>query len=112
MFCVIKVFRKEVVFVVDISGSMRGKPLEDTKMALFSALAKLDSKDLFNVLAFNGDTYLFSSTLEPATPEVIENVTEWINTNFVAGGDTNILLPLNQVFHSSETICELCIMIA
>lgn len=91
-----KVFRKEVVFVVDISGSMRGKPLEDTKMALFSALAKLDPKDFFNVIAFNGETYLFSSTMEPATTKVVENVTEWINTNFVAGGDTNIMIPLNQ----------------
>lgn len=98
MFCVIKVFRKEVVFVVDISGSMRGKPLEDTKNALFAALAKLDPKDLFNVIAFNGETYLFSSILEPATAEAIENAIQWINVNFVAGGGTNILLPLNQVF--------------
>ncbi|KAL6575363.1 hypothetical protein OROMI_012648 [Orobanche minor] len=91
-----KVFRREVVFVVDISGSMKGKPLEDTKSALFTALAKLDSKDLFNVIAFNGETYLFSSSLEPATAKVIENVIQWINMNFVAGGGTNILLPLNQ----------------
>lgn len=103
------------MFVVDISGSMRGKPLEDTKMALFSALAKLDPKDFFNVIAFNGETYLFSSTMKPATTQEVENVTEWINTNFVAGGDTNILLPLNQVcFISliSESLSEFCIMIA
>ncbi|CAA0821529.1 inter-alpha-trypsin inhibitor heavy chain-related [Striga hermonthica] len=92
----IKVFRREVVFVVDISGSMKGKPLEDTKNALFSAVAKLDSKDFFNVIAFNGETYLFSSSMEEATAKAIENVTQWINMNFVAGGGTNILLPLNQ----------------
>ncbi|CAA0818694.1 inter-alpha-trypsin inhibitor heavy chain-related [Striga hermonthica] len=92
----IKIFRREVVFVVDISSSMKGKPLEDTKNALFAALAKLDTKDLFNVIAFNGETYLFSSTLEEATAKAIESVTQWINVNFLAGGDTNILLPLNQ----------------
>ncbi|KAG8367134.1 hypothetical protein BUALT_Bualt16G0041100 [Buddleja alternifolia] len=91
-----KVFRREVVFVVDISGSMSGKPLDNTKTALFSALAKLDPEDLFNVIAFNGETYLFSSSLEPATAEAIEKVTQWIIMNFVAGGGTNILLPLNQ----------------
>ncbi|KAL3830050.1 hypothetical protein ACJIZ3_018852 [Penstemon smallii] len=91
-----KVFRREVVFVVDISGSMKGKPLEDTKNALFAALAKLEPEDMFNVIAFNGETYLFSSSLEPATVEGIEKVTQWINVNFVAGGGTNILLPLNQ----------------
>ncbi|RAL43657.1 hypothetical protein DM860_017513 [Cuscuta australis] len=89
-------FRKEVVFVVDISGSMRGQPLEDTKNALFAALSKLDSQDAFSILAFNGESYMFSSSLELATQEAIENATQWINMNFVAGGGTNILSPLSQ----------------
>ncbi|KAG6414287.1 hypothetical protein SASPL_127005 [Salvia splendens] len=91
-----KVFRKEVVFIVDISGSMRGQPLEDTKSALFSGLARLGPKDLFNVIAFNDETCMFSSTLEPATVENIENAYKWVNSNFVASGATNILFPLNQ----------------
>ncbi|KAL0426769.1 UNVERIFIED_CONTAM: Inter alpha-trypsin inhibitor, heavy chain 4 [Sesamum latifolium] len=91
-----KVFRREVVFVVDISGSMKGKLLEETKNALFAALAKLDPEDLFNVIAFNGQTYLFASSLEPATAATIENATQWISLNFLAGGGTNILLPLTQ----------------
>ncbi|KAL7136872.1 hypothetical protein ABFS83_10G058900 [Erythranthe nasuta] len=101
-----KVFRKEVVFVVDISGSMRGRTLEDTKNALFAALAKLDPKDSFNVIAFNGEIYLFSSALEPATSEAIENVTQWINMNFVAGGGTNILLPLNKAMNMLSDSCN------
>ncbi|CAH9115948.1 unnamed protein product [Cuscuta europaea] len=91
-----KAFTKELVFVVDISGSMKGKPLEDTKNALYSALSKLDPQDSFNIIAFNGGTYLFSQCLELATTESVESAKHWINTNFVAGGDTNILNPLNQ----------------
>lgn len=83
--------------MVDISGSMRGKPLENTKSALFASLSKLDPQDLFNVIAFAGETFIFSSSLELATSETIEKVTGWINMNFVAGGGTNILLPLTQV---------------
>lgn len=83
--------------MVDISGSMKGKPLEDTKNALLASLSKLDPQDLFNVIAFSGETFVFSSSLEPATVESVEKVTGWINMNFVAGGDTNILLPLSQV---------------
>ncbi|CAK7352408.1 unnamed protein product [Dovyalis caffra] len=91
-----KVFRKEIVFVVDISGSMEGEPLEGTKNALSAALTNLDSKDSFNIIAFNGETYLFSSSMELASEETVERATEWINMNFIAGGDTNILVPLKK----------------
>ncbi|XP_057977482.1 uncharacterized protein LOC131164366 isoform X2 [Malania oleifera] len=91
-----KVFRKEVVFVVDISGSMRGRPLENSKNALLAALSKLNALDYFNIIAFNGDSRLFSSSMELATKEAIENATEWIGLNFIAEGGTNIWLPLNQ----------------
>lgn len=90
-------FKKEVLFVVDISGSMRGKPLEDTKSAIFAALSELIPGDSFNVIAFNDEAYLFSSSLELATKEAIEKATEWIGMNFVAGGGTNLSLPLNKV---------------
>ncbi|KAM3301049.1 inter-alpha-trypsin inhibitor heavy chain H3-like [Capsicum chacoense] len=92
----LKVFRKEVIFVVDLSGSMKGKPIEATKQALCTALSKFDSQDLFNIIAFNSEKNLFSSSLELATKNTIENATQWIGTNFIAGGGTNILDPLTQ----------------
>ncbi|KVI08674.1 hypothetical protein Ccrd_012946 [Cynara cardunculus var. scolymus] len=39
---------------------------------------------------------MFSSSLELATKETITNATEWMNTNIVADGGTNLLLPLKQ----------------
>uniref|UniRef100_A0A2P2JZ20 Inter-alpha-trypsin inhibitor heavy chain n=1 Tax=Rhizophora mucronata TaxID=61149 RepID=A0A2P2JZ20_RHIMU len=91
-----KAFRKEIVFVVDISGSMEGKPLEGTKDALFAALSELDPTDSFNIIAFNGEIYLFSSSMQLATKETIASAIQWTNMNFIAGGGTNILLPLNK----------------
>ncbi|KAK1365161.1 Inter-alpha-trypsin inhibitor heavy chain [Heracleum sosnowskyi] len=91
-----KVFRKEVLFVIDISESMLGKPLEDTKNALVAALLKLDQGDSFNIIAFNDEIHLFSSSLELATEKTLDKVTEWMSTNLVAQGGTNMLLPLNQ----------------
>ncbi|KAG8657140.1 hypothetical protein MANES_03G041700v8 [Manihot esculenta] len=91
-----KAFRKEIVFLIDISGSMEAKPLEGAKNALIGTLTKLDAKDSFNILAFNGETYSFSSSMELATAETVERAVEWINLKFIAGGGTNILLPLNQ----------------
>ncbi|XP_031274089.1 inter-alpha-trypsin inhibitor heavy chain H3 [Pistacia vera] len=91
-----KVFRKDIIFMVDISGSMQGKPLEDTKNALSAALAKLDPKDSFNIIAFSGETYLFSTSMELATKEAVERATQWIGVNLIAEGSTDILLPLTK----------------
>ncbi|CAJ1940539.1 unnamed protein product [Sphenostylis stenocarpa] len=90
-----KVFKKEIIFIIDISGSMQGKLIEDTKKALLAALSKLNHDDSFNIIAFNGETYLFSKSMEFASGDAVERATEWIKVNFVAGGGTNVSRPLN-----------------
>ncbi|KAG7021980.1 von Willebrand factor A domain-containing protein 5B1, partial [Cucurbita argyrosperma subsp. argyrosperma] len=45
-----KVFKKKIVFVVDISGSMQGKALNDVKNVLSTALSKLHPEDMFNIM--------------------------------------------------------------
>ncbi|XP_054807551.1 uncharacterized protein LOC129309839 isoform X1 [Prosopis cineraria] len=91
-----KVFKKDIVFVVDISGSMQGKLMDDIKTALSSALSKLDPDDSFSIIAFNGEIYLFSKSMELASEETVGRAIEWIKTNFVAEGATDILHPLNK----------------
>ncbi|KAI4329070.1 hypothetical protein L6164_021372 [Bauhinia variegata] len=91
-----KVFRRDVVFILDISASMRGSPLENAKNALLASLSQLNVQDTFNIIAFNEEACLFSSTMEPATEKAILNATQWVETNFTAKGGTNILLALTQ----------------
>ncbi|KAK9056566.1 hypothetical protein SSX86_023928 [Deinandra increscens subsp. villosa] len=91
-----KAFKKEVVFVIDISGSMRDDPLNKTKYEVIGCLWKLNQGDLFNIIASNGETKSFSSSLEFATEETVTNATEWMNTNLIAHGGTNLLLPIKQ----------------
>ncbi|KAF3452012.1 hypothetical protein FNV43_RR08108 [Rhamnella rubrinervis] len=91
-----KVFRKEVVFVIDKSGSMRGRPLEDAKNALLASLSNLNPEDAFNIIAFDGEVHLFSPSMELATKEAMSKATEWVGANLVANGGTNILLPMEQ----------------
>lgn len=86
-----------MLFVVDISGSMKGRTIEATKSAVVAAMSKLDQGDSFNVMAFNDQTYLYSSTLELATKEALQKATDWIGMNFIAGGGTNMSAALNQV---------------
>ncbi|KAJ0987493.1 hypothetical protein J5N97_005849 [Dioscorea zingiberensis] len=99
-----KVFKKEVVFVVDISGSMQGKPLESAKNALFAALSQLTPRDYFGIIAFNEDMSLFSSSLELATEDKVKKAIQWISKSFVAEGGASvtqqlIAQPLNKAMN-------------
>lgn len=79
---------------------MEGKPLEDAKLAMLAALSELHPEDSFNIIGFNGETYLFSTSMELATNEAIERATQWVGINFIGGGSTNISAPLTKVsFH-------------
>ncbi|KAJ9128484.1 hypothetical protein P3X46_034961 [Hevea brasiliensis] len=91
-----KAFRKDVIFIIDISGSMKGAPFENAKNALISSLSKLNSEDSFNIIAFNGETYLFSSLMEPVTQGAVSEAAQWLSDNLTIGGGTNLLLPLKQ----------------
>ncbi|THU63439.1 hypothetical protein C4D60_Mb01t15760 [Musa balbisiana] len=91
-----KAFKNEVVFVVDISGSMKGKPITNIKSALSTSLLELRPGDYFDIIAFNDELHSFSSCLEPATADMKENAIQWMNNNFVAEGGTDIMHPLNE----------------
>ncbi|KAI9161805.1 hypothetical protein LWI28_020817 [Acer negundo] len=91
-----KVFRKEVVFLVDISGSVNGEILENVKKALMASLNKLDPQDSFNIIGFNGGIHIFSSSMESASKAAIWKAIKWIGEKLIADGGTNILLPLKQ----------------
>lgn len=106
-------FRKKIVFVVDISGSMQGKALDDVKNVLSTALSKLRGEDEFNIIAFNDEAHKFSESMEMATKDAIESALQWINTKFLAGGGTNILLPLTKVsnFTSFSSILHMDLFI-
>ena len=59
---------REVVFVIDTSGSMQGASLEQAVAALAHGLGFLDGSDWFNLVEFNSDARaLFTESL-PATP--------------------------------------------
>jgi len=76
---------------------MKGAPIENIKKAMVASLSKLNQDDFFNIIAFNGEIYVFSSSMELATPEALRQAGEWMTLKFIPEGDTNILLPLNQV---------------
>ena len=51
---------REMVFVVDTSGSMHGQSIEQAKKALFYALSLLESDDSFNIIGFDNNVTAMS----------------------------------------------------
>jgi Ca-activated chloride channel family protein len=86
---------RDYLFIVDVSGSMHGFPLEVSKALMHNLLSGLKDADTFNVLLFAGDSSVLSPAPLPATRENIERAIELVNTQS-GGGGTNLLPALQR----------------
>ncbi|MFW6059114.1 MAG: VIT domain-containing protein [Phycisphaeraceae bacterium] len=80
---------KTVVFVIDKSGSMSGKKIEQARDALRFVLNNLRSDDLFNIVAYDDQIETFRPELERFTPERRKSAARFVD-DLRAGGSTNI----------------------
>jgi Ca-activated chloride channel homolog len=87
---------REYVFVVDISGSMHGFPLDTAKTLLRHLIGNLRASDSFNVMLFSGSNRMLSDTPVPATKANIERAIATID-NIRAGGSTEIVPALERI---------------
>src|SRR5499427_5911161 len=60
---------KDVVFVLDTSGSMSGEKITGAKAALRFGVESLDDRDRFNIISFSGEEHLMKAALAEATKE-------------------------------------------
>lgn len=86
---------REFVFVVDVSGSMDGFPLEVSKKLLQDLIGGLRQSDLFNVILFAGDSTALSETPLPANQENISRAIQLIEQQRGSGG-TEMLPAIQQ----------------
>ncbi len=87
---------REYIFVVDVSGSMHGFPLNISKGLLRNLIGNLRPTDTFNVLLFSGGSKLMSEKSVAATKENIDNAINVIDRQH-GGGGTELLPALNRV---------------
>ena len=77
---------KELVFVLDTSGSMMGFPIEKAKELINHALDELYPGDTFNLITFSGETrVLFPEPVYP-TAENVRKAREVLNEQHGYGG--------------------------
>ncbi len=80
---------KTVVFVIDRSGSMAGRKMEQARDALAFVLGNLGDSDLFNVVAYDDRVETFAPELQRYGPETRANALDFVD-GLRPGGSTNI----------------------
>ena len=81
--------KKTVVFVVDRSGSMSGKKIEQAKGALRFVLNNLREGDLFNIVAYDSEVESFQPELQKFSETTRKQALGFVE-GIYAGGSTNI----------------------
>jgi Ca-activated chloride channel homolog len=92
---------KELVFVLDTSGSMWGFPLEKAKQVISRALDGLYPGDTFNLITFSGDTHIvFPQPVYP-TAENIREAKAVLATR-TGGGGTEMMKAIRAALAPSD----------
>lgn len=90
---------REYLFVVDVSGSMAGFPLDTAKTLMRELLQGMGSADTFNVMLFAGGSEMLAPSQIPATPQNITSAMQLLDRNDGRGG-TRLLPALEQAFRT------------
>ena len=93
---------REYIFIVDVSGSMHGFPLEVSTELLHNLISLLRTTDTFNLLLFAGDSTVMSEKSIPATKENIQKAIDLINQQG-GGGGTELLPALKRALSLPKT---------
>jgi Ca-activated chloride channel family protein len=80
---------KTVIFVLDRSGSMAGKKIEQARRALKSVLNNLRDDDLFNIVVYDDRVESFRPELQRYSSRSREEAERFVD-NIREGGSTNI----------------------
>jgi Ca-activated chloride channel homolog len=86
---------REYVFIVDVSGSMIGYPLDTAKGLLSELVGSLRPTDSFNVMLFSGGSRVLAPRSLPATKANVRLALDMMNAE-QGGGGTELLPALQR----------------
>jgi len=93
---------KQVIFVLDTSGSMRGGKLEQARLALDASLHQLSAADHFNIIEFDGSFTTLRDEPVVADAAALEAASAWLLAQR-SGGSTKLLPALAAAFAQAQT---------
>lgn len=65
----IQTIPRELIWVLDVSGSMQGESIEQARSAMLKALSKLRPEDYFNIICFNTQAWSLFPHSRSGTPD-------------------------------------------
>ena len=89
---------REYVFVVDVSGSMSGFPLNTAYQLMEKLLGSIRESDTFNLILFAGSDRIYQDTPLPANKSNISAAINWMKSS-PTGGSTEMLGALQSAMH-------------
>jgi Ca-activated chloride channel family protein len=92
---------KELVFVLDTSGSMSGFPIEKAKETMKLALDNLYPYDTFNLITFSGDEHILFPEPVPATRENLAKAQAFLDSR-TGGGGTEMMKAIKASMDPSD----------
>ncbi|MFA6570108.1 MAG: TonB family protein [Bacteroidota bacterium] len=87
---------REFIFILDVSGSMNGFPLERSKELMKNILNSLKPNEKFNIQLFAGSSVFFAEKSVEATDKNIQKAMDFVNKQ-QGGGGTELIPALKQV---------------
>ena len=83
---------RHVIFVVDVSGSMSGTKLKQTKDAMVTILDDMTEQDYFDIITFSTDVNFWSNKPKaiPTTPTTITTTQETSTASIKTNGTTTL----------------------
>ncbi len=85
---------RELIFVLDVSGSMNGFPIEKSKALARKAIAAMRATDTFNFITFAGATSVLWSEPRMASDENRKLADDFVNGAY-GGGGTEMMAAIN-----------------
>ena len=95
---------REYIFIMDVSGSMQGFPIDISKKLLRNLIVNLKPTDKFNVVLFAGYTGVLNDVSVNATSENVDKAIRLIE-NEQGGGGTELLGALKRAYRIPRS-CE------
>ena len=93
---------RDMMFVIDTSGSMQGTSIDQAKASLKQALGSLRAQDRFNIIEFNSSWSRLFGSMQHPDPYTLKMAEDWVG-RLSAGGGTYMLPALGMAIGGADS---------